>query len=321
MMAEASGGREQWMDKVATGGDLLVSRVSRMSFSRAEKRVVDFLLSIAEYEIAGLKAHELAARSGTSRSTIDRLSKRLGFTGIKEMRLALLRASRGMQAPVASSPKLEPAIIASDGLAEIAYKVFNSASVRALKFAEALAGTQELHQLVDALRSAHNVQVFGAGASAVVAFDMHQRLLRLGIPINFAEDHHNQIAFAALMEPGDIAIAISYSGRTKPTLQAAEVARDRGATIAAILGKNGSPLAMLADIAIVTPPGVSLFGTDAVMTRILEMMFNEVLFHCLALQNPPMLENVTRIERILGGERVADRVTTATSGVRRRRKR
>jgi hypothetical protein len=52
------------------------------------------------------------------------------------------------------------------------------------------------------------------------------------------------------------------------------------------------------------------------MTRILEMMFNEVLFHCLALQNPPMLENVTRIERILGGERVADRAATARSGSR-----
>jgi hypothetical protein len=46
------------------------------------------------------------------------------------------------------------------------------------------------------------------------------------------------------------------------------------------------------------------------------MMFNEVLFHCLALQNPPMLENVTRIERILGGERVADRAATARSGSR-----
>lgn len=295
------------MDDAVAGGDLLVSRVSRMTFSRAEKRVVDFLLSIAEYEIAGLRANDLAERSGTSRSTIDRLSKRLGFTGIKEMRMALLRASRGMQAPVASSPKLEPAIIPSDGLAEIAYKVFNSASVRALKFAEALAGTGDLHDLVEALRTARNVQVFGAGASAVVAFDMHQRLLRLGIPINFAEDHHNQIAFAALMQPGDIAIAISYSGRTKPTLQAVEVAHDRGATIAAILGKNGSPLEKLADIAIVTPPGLSLFGTDAVMTRILEMMFNEVLFHCLALQNPTMLENVTRIEKILGGERIGDR--------------
>lgn len=286
------------------GADLLVSRVSRMSFSTAEKRVVDFLLSITEYEIAGLRATELAERTRTSRSTIDRLSKRLGFTGIKEMRLALLRASRSMQAPLASSPKLEPAIIASDGLAEIAYKVFRNASVRALKFAEALSGTPELHDLVGALKDARNVQVFGAGASAVVAFDMHQRLLRLGIPINFAEDHHNQIAFASLMEPGDIAIAISYSGRTKPTIQAAEVARERGATIAAILGKNGSPLEKLSDIRIVTPPGISLFGTDAVMTRILEMMFNEVLFHCLALQNPKMLENVTRIEKTLSGDRV-----------------
>ncbi|WEK50848.1 MAG: hypothetical protein P0Y66_01755 [Candidatus Kaistia colombiensis] len=40
------------------------------------------------------------------------------------------------------------------------------------------------------------------------------------------------------------------------------------------------------------------------MTRVLELMFNEALFHCPALQNPEMLENVRRIERILGDERV-----------------
>ncbi|MDQ0474616.1 MurR/RpiR family transcriptional regulator [Labrys wisconsinensis] len=283
--------------------DSLLSRVSRMPFSKAERRVVEFLLSIAEYDVASLTSAELAARTRTSRSTIDRLSKRLGFAGIKEMRRALLQESRAMHAPIAGTPRLEPAIIPSDGLGEIALKVFHSASVRALKFAEILSGRPELGQLVAALGEATNVQVFGAGASAVVALDMHQRLLRLGIPINFAEDHHNQIAFASLMAPGDLAIAISYSGRTRSTLQAAEVARRRGARIAAVLGGNGSPLEAIADIRIVTPPGVSLFGTDAVMTRILEMMFNEVLFHCLARQHPALLDNVARIEETLGGER------------------
>lgn len=282
----------------------LLSRVSSMPFSAAEKRIVEFLLSIAEYDIAGLTSSELAERTNTSRSTIDRLSKRLGFAGIKEMRKALLQESRAMQTPISAASTLEPAIIASDGLGEIAFKVFQSASIRALKFAEILSNSPALGELVEAIRTARSVQVFGAGASAVVALDMHQRLLRLGIPINFSEDQHNQIACAGLMKPGDLAIAISYSGRTKTTLQAAEVARSRGARIAAVLGGNHSPLAELADVRIITPPGVSLFGADAVMTRVLELMFNEALFHCLAIQNPEMLENVRRIERILGDERV-----------------
>ena len=54
-------------------------------------------------------------------------------------------------------------------------------------------------------------------------------LMRLGIRISFSEDHHNQIVGASLMETGDLAIAISYSGRTRPTVHAAQIAKARGA--------------------------------------------------------------------------------------------
>jgi len=286
--------------------DSLLARVSRMTFSPAERRIVEYLLSVAEFEIAGLTSAELAERTGTSRSSIDRLAKRLDYSGLREMRRALLRESRSMHTPVsqAAAAAREPAIVPSDGMAEIAYKVFHNAAIRAMKFAEILSRSPELEALVARLEAAPNVQVFGAGASAVVARDMHQRLLRLGVRINAAEDHHQQIAFASLMQPGDLAVAVSYSGRTRPVLQAARIANERGAAVAAVLGVGASPLGELADIRIVTPPGVSLFGTDAVMTRILEMMFNEVLFHCLALRDPRLRENVDRIEALLDSERL-----------------
>ncbi|MDR7145196.1 hypothetical protein J2X43_003405 [Rhizobium sp. BE258] len=39
------------------------------------------------------------------------------------------------------------------------------------------------------------------------------------------------------------------------------------------------------------------------MTRALEIMFNEVLFHCLAFGSERMIQNVSRIEEDLGYER------------------
>ena len=282
----------------------LLERMSRMAFSAAERRIVAYLLSVAEHDIAALTSAVLARRTGSSRSTIDRLAKRFGFAGLKDFRLTLLQESRAMQAAIAVGPSPAPALAVGDSMGEVAYKVFHTASVRALRFAEVLSRTPDLDALVAGIRAAPHVQVFGAGASAVVALDLYQRLLRLGVAINFAEDQHNQIAFAALARPGDVAIAISYSGRTKSTLQAATIAKAHGAMVAAVLGVNGSPLERLSDFRIVTPPGISLHGADAVMTRILELMFNEALFHCLLLQDPTMLDNVTRIERALAPERV-----------------
>lgn len=292
-------------DRLVTASTPLLARLSRMAFSAAERRIVEYLLSVAEYDLAGLTASALAERTGSSRSTIDRLAKRFGFSGLKDLRLALLQESRAMQAAIAIGPAPAPAITTSDTMGEVAYKVFHTASARALRFADVLSRTPDLEALVTAIEKARNVQVFGVGASAVVALDLHQRLLRLGIAINFAQDQHNQIAFAALAKPGDVAIAISYSGRTKSTLQAATIAKAHGATVASVLGVSGSPLEKLSDIRIVTPPGISLHGADAVMTRILELMFNEALFHCLVLNNPSMLENVTLVERALAPERAA----------------
>ncbi|MFV0335935.1 MAG: MurR/RpiR family transcriptional regulator [Tropicimonas sp.] len=281
--------------------DPLLQRLSRMTFSPAEKRVIELMLSVAEFEVAGLSAAAIARRSGTSRSTVDRLCKRLGYNGLKDMRRALLMESRSMQSPV--SGKLADRIDHSDSFTEIAYKVFHSASVRSLRFADLLSHSNDLDRLVNSIRDAKSVQVFGVGASAVVALDMHQRLMRLGIHISFFEDHHNQIAGAALMEPGDLAIAISYSGRTSQTLHAANIARSRGATLAAVLGVAGSPLGGICDIPIILPPGINLFGANAVMTRALEILFNEVIFHCLAFGNDYMMQNVAQIENTLRGQR------------------
>ena len=285
----------------------LMARLSNANLSATERRLTEHLLSLAEYDLATLTAADLATRSGSSRATIDRLARKFGFAGQRELRHALLRGSRAMKARVDEIESTPPTITSSDGPAEIAFKVFNNASVRALKFAELLSRSSALEHLVDAVLAARSIQIFGAGSSAVVGLDMHQRLLRLGLPIGFAQDSHTQMAQAALMRPGDLGIAISYSGLTRSTVLAAQTAQAKGAKIAGIVAKPQSLLGELCDIHILTPPGVGLFGTDAVMTRILQMMFNEVLFHCVAMRDQRLLENVRAVDEALNAEKLRNK--------------
>ena len=300
------------VEEVVGDGPSLMSRLSSAELSAAEKRLIELLFSLAEYDLATLTSAKLVERAGASRATIDRLARRFGFAGQRELRNALLRESRAMKARVDEIDSVPPRIGLEDGPIDIAYKVFNNASVRALKFAELLAQSDCLERLIDAILAARSIQIFGAGASAVVGLDMHQRLLRLGLRIGFAQDAHTQMAQAALMGQADLAVAISYSGVTRTTVETASVAREQGAQVAAILAKAPSPLGAIADILVRTPPGVGLFGTDAVMTRILQMMFNEVLFHCLVVREPRLLENVHAIDRALNVEKLATRGTAAS---------
>ena len=101
--SEASQGEEGVMTDAIQGADESVSLMTRLSqadLSSAEKRLIETLFSLADYELATLTSSALAERAGASRATVDRLARRFGYAGQKEMRHALLRESRAMRAGV-----------------------------------------------------------------------------------------------------------------------------------------------------------------------------------------------------------------------------
>jgi RpiR family carbohydrate utilization transcriptional regulator len=79
--------------------------------------------------------------------------------------------------------------------------------------------------------------------------DAKLRLFRLGLPVSAYIDGHQQRMSAATLQPGDGVLAISNSGRSKPVIEAVEIARSFGATTVAIT-RPGTPIAEAADIVI-----------------------------------------------------------------------
>ena len=59
----------------------------------------------------------------------------------------------------------------------------------------------------------------------------------------------------AVGRPGDVLLAITTSGTSKNILKAVEAAKANGMKVVGMTGRVGSPLAEMADIAIVTPSG------------------------------------------------------------------
>jgi D-sedoheptulose 7-phosphate isomerase len=57
----------------------------------------------------------------------------------------------------------------------------------------------------------------------------------------------------AFVQPGDLLIAYSTSGRSANVVRAAAAARDKGAVVVAITGRRASPLGETADVAIRVP--------------------------------------------------------------------
>ena len=96
--------------------------------------------------------------------------------------------------------------------------------------------------LAEACRSGRRIEFYGVGNSGIVAQDAQHKFFRLGVTAIACSDGHVQVMSATMLKPGDCAVIISNSGRSRDLLDVAEIARRKGATVIAITA-SGSPLA------------------------------------------------------------------------------
>jgi DNA-binding MurR/RpiR family transcriptional regulator len=107
-----------------------------------------------------------------------------------------------------------------------------------------------LKEAIAVLATSRRIDLYGqGGGSAAMVEDAKLRLFRLGLPVSAYIDGHQQRMSAATLQPGDGVLAISNSGRSKPVIEAVEIARSFGATTVAVT-RPGTPLAEAADIVI-----------------------------------------------------------------------
>jgi DNA-binding MurR/RpiR family transcriptional regulator len=215
------------------------------SLKRAERRAADCLLAAPE-EIASMGVVQFARRAGCSEATTVRLAQRLGYAGFPELRAEF------------SHPATEPSATAyrdirtGDSPETVVRKVFEN-SVQALR--DTLASLDRAHYgaAVEALLAAGRIAFFGLGNAAVVAREAYHKFLRIGVPVFAAEDPDLQlIILRTQMRRGDLLVAISYSGESKPTLTAARLARAQGLRVLAVTNFPRSSLAAVADMVLLT---------------------------------------------------------------------
>jgi RpiR family carbohydrate utilization transcriptional regulator len=98
-----------------------------------------------------------------------------------------------------------------------------------------------LVRAIDALEKAKRIEFFGFGASGILALDAQQKFPLFGVPCLAHTDSHQQFIAAAMMGPGDVAVAFSNTGETVAMIDIARTARENGATVIGVSGSD-SPL-------------------------------------------------------------------------------
>lgn len=222
----------------------IVSRLQRVDqkLSPAERRVADIVTS--DYEAATrMTIAELADRADVSQPTVTRFCRSLGCASFTEFKISLATTL------TVASAYLKSERIFDDDAGQIAHTVMLRAASAVRECLDQI-DTSVIGKAIDAFAASRRIDIYGqGGGSAAMIEDAKLRLFRLGIPVSAYSDGHQQRMSAATLGPGDSVLAISNSGRSKPVVEAVEIARSFGATTV-VITRPGTPLAAAADLVI-----------------------------------------------------------------------
>jgi RpiR family transcriptional regulator, carbohydrate utilization regulator len=212
---------------------LEVITVSREHLRRSDRKVAELTLANPGFVLNATLA-KVAQRAKVSEPTVIRFCEAIGCNGFQGFKLRLAQSlALGM-------PATHSVLRANDSVAEIADKIFDY-TMNSLNWARRRLDKQALLRAIDALEHANRIEFFGFGASGILAADAQQKFPLFGVPCNAHVDSHQQFIAAAMLKPGDVAVAISNTGQTVAILDMARVAGQAGATVIGITGAE-SPL-------------------------------------------------------------------------------
>ena len=217
-------------------------RASLPALPPAEQRVAKLVLADPR-AFASLPVVELAERSHVSKPTVVRFCRSVGYDGLADFKLKLAgTVNEGV-------PFVHRAVDEDDKPHDIVVKVIDNAVSALLRYRNEAADHAfdlAIEALAQACRHKGRVEVYGVGNSGIVAQDAQHKFFRLGVTATAISDGHVQVMSATMLSPGDCAVIISNSGRSRDLLDAEDIAHRKGATTILITA-SASPLAHMAN--------------------------------------------------------------------------
>jgi DNA-binding MurR/RpiR family transcriptional regulator len=262
---------------------LIRVRAALPSLRPAEQRVAQAVLA----DPAGISERSITAVARlcqTSETTVLRFCRAIGLAGYPELRIALARAAQGEENERSSGAQTTSVISEDDSLADVVSKI-TYADARSATDTGAALDVEALTAAVDAVARARRVDIFGVGASGLVADDLHQKLHRIGV-VSFAwPDPHAALTSAAGLTSDDVAIGISHTGTTSDVIEALRVARGHAATTIGITNFDRAPIVGCSDIVLTTAARETTFRLGAMASRIPQLVLVDCLFVGVALRS------------------------------------
>ena len=242
------------------------------SLPRAEKSFAQAVVENPE-AIANMTLAEAARETNSSDASIIRFCKRLDFHGYSDLKRACIAHAAEIEQ---QRDSFDENVRSTDTMDDIIKKVFQS-NIQTLQNTMVMADNN-YQKAVNALINAKSIHFFGVGDAFAACQFAFMKFCRLGIDSSAESDNMMQFMRANNMGSGDVALAVSYEGRSRNVVQAMSIAKKRGATTICITKMSKSPLLKYIDIPLYIAISDLSVGRDKVTRRVADMFILDVLY-------------------------------------------
>ena len=255
-----------------------MKRISELNdtFTKSERALADHIVRDAD-SVVMKTITELAGESDSfSTASITRFCKKIGLTGYSELRLELAKemaTDNARRQIVADGENLVPGLVST----------VVDASASAINDLKYVLSDDVIKKAVHEILSASSITLAGIGASALVAQDLRQKLLRLGIRSLFDADQDVVKVTLSSGRSKDLLIAISYSGTTRETLDAVNIAKENGMRVLAMTKKGDNPISEQADVTVPVSENEALLREGATLSRLQMLVAVDMIYRALIM--------------------------------------
>jgi RpiR family carbohydrate utilization transcriptional regulator len=205
----------------------------------SDRRVAELALRDPDLVITGTMA-AVAQAAGVSDPTVVRFCNAVGCASFQSLKLQLA------QVRALGTPATHSGIEVTDSVTTITEKIVDY-TITSLDRMRRQLDHAAIARAIDLLVDAKRIEFFGFGASGIIALDAQQKFPLFGVPCGAQVDAHQQFMVASLLQKGDVAVAISNTGRTTAVLEMAQAAKHNGAKVIGLTGYHG-PLFEMCDV-------------------------------------------------------------------------
>lgn len=246
----------------------------------AEKKLASYVLEHGD-QVVGLAASDFAELCDTSPASVIRFVRKLGFEGLQDFKIDI---AKELALKLNNQENVYEAVTVHDSTRDVINKIARG-NIKAIEDTVGVLDEDAVSEAIKALIEANHINIYGVGASGLVAQDLQYKLMRISKSVSMYMDSHTQLTSAINMKKGDVAIGISHSGRTLEVHKALEKSKQRGAKTISITKYGNSPISEIADIKLYTASVEKHLRTGAIASRIAQLTVIDILFIGVARNN------------------------------------